>query len=1013
VKIGLIHLSDLHISNQQVIHMEKVTALLKSLQVLQPFDGIIIAFSGDIAAHGQKNEYKLALRFIGSLCNGIVQKYGIKQDNIKVLVAPGNHDMNRAISPQVERDKVEQWYNSGKIRSHIPDEIARMQDFYAFADNEKCYFVNNPQPFTRKVLAFLNNEGNKYYIEANIFNSALFSSDNDTGIHHMPTSVYGFMNMWSPAQFSLSIMHHSPEWFWPNEKVKLQEELYKRSNLVFYGHEHYESVKRTILNNGKLTFVQAGGAWWEPEDEFKNSSYYVGAFDTETRKYQQYCFVWNSSRDFYEHKDFVEEILPNKYVGSAELMPAADYIKNILAEAKQSVCSDFTKYFVFPSLQPIDSGEYDIDGELESEEELIEIIEKTPQIMIIGDHNSGKSTLLRHLFLRLINNYTVLLCEIPDISGKKQKNIIKQVFVNIYGPDPAKFSLFEQQDIRKKIILIDDTNEIEPEHLAKLLLGLQTHFAHIVMTSKKDMTFDIQEQVSSMLDLKRSICQLAISKFYADKRTSLINRLVSQLNDSPKISNEALGYKIDKTLDLQNLNFKLEPEFIVEFTAYYCNHINELRNEDINVFSKVFEASIELAIQPYIFRETVGQIKTALSEVAYYIHFHKEYPVSEDKIDSVVKLYAQKYDEQITTARFIQIITKSRILRKSNTDLKYSFKNKDYLAYFVASALSRHFNEDDPNAEEDLAQVVSQSCFSINSTILKYIAYTTENIRIIKLLLAQAVEYVKDWGIYDIDNHQFNYLKTIAESAPKSIIGSEKSRAIVKKVESEKVLEEKEAETVATIGIYDYDEDDVWKINNQLIRATLQMQVIASSLPTFSHIMPGEIKRELIMALYTMPNKIFYQWGSTVDETIDDMINDFSEQQVEDGQEPVSEDGIKKIHGAMQKMSTNLLLNLYYSVARHSATLSTIHNICRLEGDRNSNQRLEQLMFYEEVDDWATFIKEAEALYKETKIPMVKNMVKAMVYHILIWSPTLPPQKRHHLMDTFKFKKDAKLYLVG
>lgn len=88
--------------------------------------------------------------------------------------------------------------------------------------------------------------------------------------------------------------------------------------------------------------------------------------------------------------------------------------------------------------------------------------------------------------------------------------------------------------------MIDDTNEIEPEHLAKLLSGLQAHFSHIIMTSKKDTTFDVQEQISSMLDLDHSICQLAISKFYADKRTNLIDRLVAQLNDSPKMSNEEL-----------------------------------------------------------------------------------------------------------------------------------------------------------------------------------------------------------------------------------------------------------------------------------------------------------------------------------------------------------------------------------------------------------------------------------------------------------------------------------------
>ena len=82
-----------------------------------------------------------------------------------------------------------------------------------------------------------------------------------------------------------------------------------------------------------------------------------------------------------------------------------------------------------------------------------------------------------------------------------------------------------------------------------------------------------------MLDLNHSICRLAISKFYADKRTTLIDRLVAQLNDSPKISNEALSYKIDKVLDLQNLNFKLERRL----SSFY----NQLNEQFIKFFEKL------------------------------------------------------------------------------------------------------------------------------------------------------------------------------------------------------------------------------------------------------------------------------------------------------------------------------------------------------------------------------------------------------------------------------------------
>lgn len=68
-------------------------------------------------------------------------------------------------------------------------------------------------------------------------------------------------------------------------------------------------------------------------------------------------------------------------------------------------------------------------------------------------------------------------------------------------------------------------------------------------------------------------------------------------------------------------------------------------------------------------------------------------------------------------------------------------------------------------------------------------------------------------------------------------------------------------------------------------------------------------------------------------------------------------------------------------------------------------------MFYEEVDDCTTFIREAENLYQNTDSSMVKRMVKTMVWHIITWSPSLPSQDRHHLMDAFKLKKNAHLYL--
>lgn len=1012
MRIGIIHLSDLHISNKAAIHQEKISALINSLQLFQPFEGAIIAFSGDIAGSGKSNEYLLATRLIGSLASELRSKYNIGQSNIKIILAPGNHDMNREISPQVERKKVELWYKQREIVDHISDELNRMRDFYDFADQQKCFFANNVLPFTRKVLPFTSSEGEKFLVEVNIFNSALFSSSEDNGIHFMPHSVFPYYDMWSPAQLSLSIMHHSPDWFWPEQKVKLQEKLYTRSNLVFYGHEHYESAQRVIYNNGNLSFIQAGGAWWDQECGFENSSYYAGIFDSVTRKYLQYNFVWNETERFYEHRDYIEERLPNKHAGSAQLTPTSAYINDMLSGGDQSVCSDFSKYFVFPSLRLEEPGDYDVTDTIETEEKLTDIIKSHSQIMILGGANSGKTTLLKRIFLRLSQKYSVLLCGTAEIAGKKKENIIRETFQEIYGTDESKYRLFEQQEKNQKIILIDDSNEIKPEHLSKLLSGLKDQFEHIVIIGQKDdTTFDVREQICSMLELEHGICQLNISKFYANKRRELIEKLVILFNDNPRMNTESLVARIDKALSIQNLSFKLDPDFIVKFTSYYCSHINELQTENVNVFSKVFEASIELSIMPHLRRETVGQIKTALSEIAYYIHFQKCHPISEEQIDMVVQAYAQKYEEEITSARFLEIAVSANLLKKSREDLKYRFKNKDYLAYFAAIAVSRHFNEGDENAESDLTYIINYSCFSINSTILKYIAYTTENMRIIGLLLDQAIDFVKDWTPYDIDNLQFSYLKNVAENQPRKIKGDEQKKAISAAADRERELEKNGSDIIETIGIYDYDEDSAVELNNQLIRATLQMNVIASILPTFSHIMLGPVKRRLITALYDMPNRIFHHWASDIDEHLESLIEEFM--QKESGlTETAKQEETRKIKNALQKLSTNLLLDLYYTVARNSATPATISNLTRSDYATNTNNLLERMMFFEEVDDWNSFKNEAEKLFAKSDSSMIRNMILAMVYHIIVWSPSLPFDQRHHLMDRFKFRKDSKNIFV-
>ena len=274
--------------------------------------------------------------------------------------------------------------------------------------------------------------------------------------------------------------------------------------------------------------------------------------------------------------------------------------------------------------------------------------------------------------------------------------------------------------------------------------------------------------------------------------------------------------------------------------------------------------------------------------------------------------------------------------------------------------------------------------------------------------------YVKGWEEFSFDTEQFDFLRSIPVTTPKAIgsgqrkkeleVASKQEQELDKKLSQEDKLDNRNADIIETISIYDYDEKTVIELGNRLLRALLQMNVVASSLPTFSHLMTGEVKRDLITALYAMPKQIFYQWAAFIDDDLKEIVDEELERS--EILKSERDEALKKARNMAQRVSINFLLDLYYTVACNAAEPSTMANLTKeiYVGEDVSN-KLQRIMFYEEVDDWASVIKAAEDLYAETPKPMVHNMISLMVQHLLIWSPKLPYDQRDHLIDTFKFEK--------
>lgn len=995
MRISFLHLSDFHLNDSKGVHPAKIQAIVDSLGVYTPIEGIVIVLSGDIAATGQANQYKIAATFLKRLIPEIRRKYSISEKNTKILIVPGNHDIDWGRSTRLDSSKIRS-FDEKERALHLQQELKSMKNYFSFSDRNGCFFpywmhIPFGQLVTRKILHF----DNGYRIEANLLNTAPFSCDSDDGLHYLPEDAIHSLTTESNADFSLVVMHHSPDWFEFSQKKELENTLSKRCSLAFYGHEHFPGTQNVLYDNGNRIVKQAGGAWWQSSVPTL-SDYYAALFDTESRKYFLSKFSWNADRSAFVATMKQEHILMQKSLCGTGLTYQEKYIATVMADSKNTIAQSVSDYFVFPTLRLNASKEYSRGKAIDKMEDFIAFIKENRYVAVMGGSNSGKTTLLKMTFKELQTQYVVLYCGTDDITGRSQENILKELVTDTYGAD--SYSLFQAIPSDKKVIIIDDLHRISPKHLNKFLRGIEDIFGTIVVASEETSQFDIVQMVKDNIKASKEFKKASISRLYAEKRLALIQKIVLIKTDNDELKAAGIARTLEQCLNSYKLAFRTDIDFVVQFVDYYCAHLGELDKSDATVFSKVFEASIERSIAPHLVgrKENSNDIIVALSEIAHYIHFNKEYPINAEHIHEVIAAYCEYYDNRYLTAeRFIEIGVNSGLLSRTSNGYEYRFASKNHLAYFVAKALNRRFH--DTGDTTDLESIVRQSCFSINGDILLFMTYISDNVNIPRLLLEQAVSYVSGWTEFDLSDIGIKYL----QSMPAKSLGSPKEDEKEEEIHNQAIEEEERDTIIETLDIYDYDETKIDELNNQLIRAFLQLKIIARNFSAFISILPGPVKKDYVSAMYQLPNKIFSQWAESIDNSLDYLVEEVIAWQEEpdfEGKKLSREDILR----FFQEVSLNMLLNLYYVASSHGANDNTVDYLAQQNYISPSlNYRIERLMFWEKVDDYQAVIKEAEELCSLQGDGMAKNMTLAILRHMLVHSDKIIDRERRRISSKY------------
>ncbi len=969
MKILILHLSDIHIEKSSDIKVVNPSKIVASVNGLGNFKRIIILVSGDIAYSGIREQYEVAWELFGMIKSNFKARYGISP---KIYIVPGNHDINYG-SKSISHLELQELLKKRGYDSALPQQMSKQRNYRNFAYGNHCYDDNSPLLFREEI------KFGDFLLEINLLNSAIFSSlDEDKGLHYMPQSVLDRLAEPTDADMAISVMHHSQHWFCNGDDV--ESTIFKKSALIFYGHEH-KPEQYDIKAKGTNVKIVCGGELSNKGD-WDQSTYNAILLDTDNYTYQKYEFVWHKKDRIYVPTKTDEVTLDRKPSRRASFQLKDSYVKSLNHDSKNSVSKDISDYFVFPRLEEVATSRI-VQREFSTMEEFIRELKNEKKLEIVGYENSGKTTVLKQIFKEMSVNYAVLFCDMSNINLSTYRSFLRNTFEEMYSEDEIEFAKFEQTDKSEKVLILDNVDSIDARQFISFRQDMEKFFDYIICSSKNLLDLDLAERVKRDINEAETYKKYKILQFYADKRDQLVAKLVKIKVDEDAGIQDNIINALQDVLRKQRYLYNLDPDFIVKFTIYYCNNIKEASHNDGNIFSKVFEASLVTAIAPECKKILVDKVFIILDKIAYYIHSHKEYPLKQEKIQEIITWYNKEYDSDVSTQEFMRIVTDAKVLCNAEKMDEYVFCNKNYLAYFAAREIRRKCQEEQDYS--DLERILSYACFGINANILLFVTYITDNMLLLRKILHKALEYTQEWLEFDIENVNIQYLSNIdpLELYPPS--DEDKDQEVEKEIEKEKADIKKE--TIKAIKLYDYEESSIDKKIYQIIRAMSLMSVIARSLPSFEHLMLRSDKEQFVDTLYKLPNKIFHTWASEVEKDKEDILEEIKEMLVDNNyvnkKDKLKDEDIIKY---LQWESVSLFLELINIVSNDATRENTTRYLEAFDYEAKMSYSFLHLMTISKRDKPDAFISETERIYDKNRSVIGQIMTTRIVQNYMIKS---------------------------
>lgn len=682
MKIGILHLSDLHISNDSLLDKVELIVQTCSYDINQE-SNIYIVISGDITQFGRKKEFEKAKEFINTLKDKIKQKKRLL--SVELISVPGNHDCcfdnvkttREVIINSCRTDIIEE-------EDYFSDAMAVQGNYWNFYQEINGSIPNDKLAFKCVFLPHINNE-----IVFHCYNSSWMSE-----IHEVPGSLIipqnKFLNS-NHGEFVISLFHHPLGWLSPNtknnNKSRFEEHLIGTSNLVLYGHEHDKGKSKNIVQKGNSVVFCGAKAFQKDKIEETGFSFYE--IDLTDKSTNAKVYKWNKDKYVLEYEDkySITEKIKREFSLSSEFEEKLTKLNIPLKHSKKEKLI-LTDVFVYPDLEPIDNEQTVV--QYPNSKELIDLVKNNEKVNVLveGEDQSGKTTLFFVFYKKLYDaGYNPIYLRGKYLNVTNVKNIIKKAIKEQYNKSDT--DLFFQQPNR--VIFVDNFHKspLISKYRKNLLDNLSSHFDYIFISADNSIGSNITTEEATNL---KKFDKYKLLPLGHEKRGELIEQWL-RIGENVMTLNEELLLKQTQAR-FDEINSLIGNRLMPSYPIFVLTLLQGL---DANIISQDFSQTSYAHV--YYALITAGLVREGakdntkltsylniLKELAFYLFEKKAETFTENDFDVFYKTYEKSYYKDFSSEQVLNTFTKANIIKYD--DDNYSFSYKYIFFYLVAQKIS-------------------------------------------------------------------------------------------------------------------------------------------------------------------------------------------------------------------------------------------------------------------------------------------------------------------------------------